>query len=93
MPIYNLIEYKENYSKISGSVWKYHKDEPPLNNADTIVNLDDDNTGLSLKFKEKIIGQTGKNDTKNVEILVPWKYLSNFWRTFEMPLIVKIISF
>ena len=34
----------------------------------------------------KLIGQTGDNGTKNVEIIVPLKYLSNFWRTLEMPL-------
>ena len=38
-------------------------------------------------MKEEIIAQTGKNITKNVEIIVSLKYLSNFWRTFEMPLI------
>ena len=32
-------------------------------------------------------GQTGNNGTKNTEIMVPLKYLSNFWRTLEMPLI------
>ena len=35
----------------------------------------------------KLAGQTGDNGTKNVEIMVPLKYLSNFWRTPEMPLI------
>ena len=40
-----------------------------------------------LKIKEKITGQTGGNGTKNVEIMVPLKYLSNFWRTLEMALI------
>ena len=38
-------------------------------------------------MKEEIIAQTGNNITKNVEIIVSLKYLSNFWRTFEMPLI------
>ena len=41
----------------------------------------------SFKLKEKIIGQTGKNGTNSVEIMVPLKYLCNFWRTLEMPLI------
>ena len=41
----------------------------------------------SFKFKEKITGVTGDNYTKNVEIMVPVKYLSNFWRTLEIPLI------
>ena len=41
----------------------------------------------SFKFKAKITGQTGDDGTKDVEIMVPLKYLSNFWRTLEMPLI------
>ena len=40
-----------------------------------------------LKLKEKITGQTGSDGTKDVYIIVPWKYLSNFWRTIEIPLI------
>ena len=40
-----------------------------------------------FNLKVKLTGQTGDNDTKDVEILVPLKYLSNFWRTLEMPLI------
>ena len=31
--------------------------------------------------------QTGDDGTKHVEIMVPIKYFSNFWRTLEMPLI------
>ena len=46
----------------------------------------------SFKFKQKITGVTGANGTKYVEIMVPLKYLSNFWRTFEMPLINCEIS-
>ena len=41
----------------------------------------------SFNFKAKITGQTGNDETKDVEIIVPLKYLSNFWRTLEMPLI------
>ena len=41
----------------------------------------------SFKFKVKITGETGDDGTKDVEIMVPLKYLSNFWRTLEMPLI------
>ena len=28
MPMYNLIEYSDNYAKTSGSLWKYFRDEP-----------------------------------------------------------------
>ena len=39
----------------------------------------------SFKFKQEIAGVTGDNGTKNVEVMVPLKCLSNFWRTLEMP--------
>ena len=45
------------------------------------------NLSDSLNFKAKITGQTGNGGTKNVETMIPLKYLSNFWRTLEMPLI------
>ena len=78
MPIYNLIEYSDNYAKTSGCLWQYHRDEPNNN----IVNP------KSFKSKIKITGRTlvGGNE-KNVEIMVPLKYESNFWRALEMPLI------
>ena len=78
MPMYNLIEYTDNYSKTSGSLRQYYKDDP----NDNIANSE------SFKFQVKITGTTPNNDnTKDVEIIVPLKYLSNFWRTLEMPLI------
>ena len=40
-----------------------------------------------FKFKQKLTGQTDNNGRKNVEIIVPLKYLSYFWGTLEMPLI------
>ena len=68
MPIYNLIEYSDNYSKTSGSLWQYYKDDP------------NDNMEQSEPFKSKIkiTGKTNDNGTKDVEIMVPLKYLSNF---------------
>ena len=78
MPMYNLIEYSDNYSKTSGSLWQYYKDDPNDNIADS----------ESFKSKVKITGKTpADRNTKNVEIIVPLKYLSNFWSTIEMPLI------
>ena len=44
------------------------------------------NRSISFKFKQQITGQTGDNATKDVKIKVPLKYLSNFWRTLDMPL-------
>ena len=78
MPMYNLIEYSDNYAKTSGSLWKYFRDEPDDNIEDS----------ESFKSKIKIRRKTpNNNNVKHIEIMVPLKYLSNFWRTLEMPLI------
>ena len=78
MPTYNLIEYSDNYAKTSGSLWQYFRDEPD----------DDIEDSESYKSKIKITGKTPNDDNeKDVEIMVPLKCLSNFWRTLEMPLI------
>ena len=78
MPMYNLIEYSNNYAKTSGSLWQYYKDDP----NDDIVRSE------SFKSKIKITGKTAADgNTKDVQIIVPLKYLNNFWRTLEMPLI------
>ena len=78
MPMYNLIEYSDNYAKTSGSLWQYFRDEPNDNLAES----------ESFNSKIKITGKTPNNDNeKDVEIMFPLKYLSNFWRTLEMPLI------
>ena len=78
MPMYNLIECSDNYSKTSGSLWRYYKDEPNDNLTDSEL----------FKSKIKITGNTpADGNTENVEIIVPLKYLSNFWKTLEMPLI------
>ena len=88
MAMYNLIEYSDNYAKTTGSLWQYCKDIPARNNAnDAIIIFSEDNTIDSFKFKAKITGQTGDDGRKDVEIMVPLKYLSNFWTTLEMPLI------
>ena len=78
MPMYNLIECSYNYSKTSGSLWQYYNDDPNDNIA----------VSESFKSKVKITGKTSNDgNTKDVEIIVPLTYLSNFWRTLEMPLI------
>ena len=87
MPMYNLIEYSDNYVKTTGSLWQYCKDIPARNANDENIVFDVNNTTDSFKFKAKITGQTGNNGTKDVEIMVPLKYLSNFWTTLEIPLI------
>ena len=94
MPMYNLIEYSDNYSKTSGSLWQYCKEIPAVNNAGDIVDFNGANATDSFNFKTKITGQTAADNNNgniagrvDVEIMVPLKYLSNFWRTLEMPLI------
>ena len=78
MLVYNLIEYSDTYSETSGILWQYYKDDP----NDNMENSE------SFKSKIKITGKTPHNgNTKDVEIIVPLQYLSNFWRTLEMPLI------
>ena len=93
MPIYNLIEYSDTYSKSSGSLWQYYRDERVSNNNDAIIDSPADNiNSIPFKFKQKITGQTGNNWTKDIKIIVPLKYLSNFWKTLEMLLINYKIS-
>ena len=87
MPVYNLIEYSDNYAKTTGSLWQYCKDIPARNDNNEIVFFTRNNLTDSFNVRVKITGQTGNNGTKNVEIMVPLKYLSNFWRILEMPLI------
>ena len=78
MPLYNLLEYSDNYAKTSGGLWQYYRDEPNDNLADS----------ESFKPKIKITGETlAAGNERDVEIMVPLKYLSNFWRPLEMPLI------
>ena len=84
MPMYNLIEYSDNYAKTSGSLWQYCLDKPAVDNNNAIVNFEEDNVTDSFNFKVKITGQTGNDGTKEVEIMVPLKYLSNFWRNLEI---------
>ena len=93
MAMYNLIEYSDNYSKTSGILWQYCRNDPAVYDDGAITDFTGANAITDLfKIKEKITGQTGDNGTKTVEIMVPLKYLSIFWRTLEMPLINCEIS-
>ena len=78
MPMYNLIEYSKNYRKTTGSLWNYHRDEP--------INTLSSNS-KSFKCKTNIAGKKPKDndsltDTKGV---IPLKYLSNFWKSLNIP--------
>ena len=86
MPMYNLIEYSKNYSKTTGGLWNYYRDEPNSNTEGNINYFIKDSK--SFDYKSSITGKLkNSNRRKNVEICVPLKYLSNFWRTRDMSLI------
>ena len=95
MPMYNLIEYSNNYSKTSGRLQQYYRDEPFLDDNNAIANFPaPNNNSASFKFKQKITREIGAGRTKQVEIIKSLKYLSFFWRTLEMSLInceIKLI--
>ena len=82
MSMYNLIEYSDNYSDSSGSLWNFERDEianPNVTNGDN---------GPSCNYKGNLITNTNADGTKKgVKISVPLKYLSNFWGSLEMPLV------
>ena len=87
MPMYSLIEYSDNYSDTSGSLWQFKRDET-VNNANADVTNDDN--APSFKHKAGLITDTKADGTKNeVKIAAPLKYFSNFWRS----LIVKLSFF
>ena len=84
--MYSWIKYSNNYLKTYGSLWKYYGDERALNAADGIIDFPDSNNSVSFKFKQKITGQSGNDGTKDVEKIVPLKYLRDFWRILAIPL-------
>ena len=104
MSMYNLLEYSKNYRKTIGSLYNYYRDElrddADDNNFDNI-NVVNSNT---FKYKNKITGNTynvnagvqgydvNKNGKQEVELAIPLKYLGNFWRALNIPLISCEVS-
>ena len=91
MPMYNLIEYSDNYQDSSATLYQHKRDEPPEDDA--VADLTANNSD-SLKYKIKLLGNVTEvaGDASgvtilNVKVVVPLKYLSNFFRSLEMPLI------
>ena len=83
IPMYNLIEYRDNYSKTSGSLWKYCKEIPAVNNDGNIVDSNRANATDSFNFKTKITGQTNNNGRiDDVETMIPL-ILKNSWNAFN----------
>ena len=104
MSKYNLLEYSKNYRKTIGSLYNYYRDEfsdyADDNNFDNIKVVNSN----TFKYKNKIIGNTynvnagadgydvNKNGTQEVELAIPLKYLGNFWRALNIPLISCEVS-
>ena len=91
MPMYNLIEYSDNYADSSGSLYQFKRDESPMNDVGNRNNVALDNS-TSFKYKASILGKAADADSndrslKNTKIVVSLKYLSIFFRSLEMPLI------
>ena len=88
MPMYNLIEYSDNYQDSSATLYQYKRDKPP--EADAVADLTANNSD-SLKYKIKLLGNVTEvaGDAAgvrrlNVKVVVPLKYLSNFFRSLKM---------
>ena len=93
MSMYNLFEYSNNYSKTSGSLWNYYRDEindstNENNDANSYrIKNNKTTTSKSFEYKTKIIGRIpNDNNILDAEVLVPLKYLNNFWRSLDLPL-------
>ena len=81
MPMYNLLEYSDNCQDSAGSLYQFKRDEPPDDNANVANNT------TSLVYKSKLISRTDDNNVNNVKLVVPLKYVSNFFRSLELPLV------
>ena len=104
MSVYNLLEYSKNYKKSIGSLYNYYRDE--LSDDDDDNNFDNIKVinSNTFKYKNKITGNTynvnagaqgydvNKNGTQKVELVIPLKYLGNFWRALNIPLISCEVS-
>ena len=91
VPMYNLIEYSDNYADSSGIVYQFKRDESPMNDAGNPNNVALYNS-TSFKYKACLLGKATDADgndrsLKNTKVVFPQKYLSNCFRSLEMPLI------
>ena len=92
MPMYNLTEYSDNYQDSSATLYQYKRDEPPEANAVADLTV---NHSSSFKCKVSLLGNPvldGDITKRSVKVVVPLKYLSNFFRSLEMPLINRKIK-
>ena len=89
--MYNLLEYSKNYEKTSVSLLNYYKDEPKehtIGAGNNAINISIRNS-KSFDYKTEIIGSlnAGEDEKEDVTIVIPLKYLGNFWRSLDIPLI------
>ena len=85
MPIYNVLEYSNNYADSSGLLWKFKRDEQDITGIPNAVTT---NSSTSFKYKSNLLGAPNAiGALKDAKIVVPLKYLCNFFRSLEMPLI------
>ena len=87
IPMYNLIEYSNNYQDSLASLYQYKRDEPPEANAIDYLTVDNSN---SFKYKVSLLGNPVFIDNiakRSVKVVVPLKYLSSCFRSLEMRLI------
>ena len=101
--MYNLLEYSKNYRKTIGSLYNYYRDELTNDDNDNSANINVVNSE-AFKYKNKITGNTynvdagaqgydvNKNGMQEVELTIPLKYLGNFWRALNIPLISCEVS-
>ena len=86
MPMCNLLEYNKSYKKTTGTLWNYYKDKPSRTNNITHSILNSESFHYKASFLEN--GVAHDNLTKNdIEVVIPLKHLSNFWRRLDIPLI------
>ena len=98
MPMYNLLEYSKSYRKAIGSLYNYYRNELTNDDNDNFANINVVNSE-AFKYKNKITGNmynvnagvdgynVNKNGTQKIELAIPLKYLGNFWRALNIPLI------
>ena len=87
MPMYNSLEYSDNYADSSGSLYQFKRDEQNIGADGNLVNVTTVNSS-TFKYKSSLLGNLAATGVlENAEIVVPLKYLSMFFRSLEMPLI------